>query len=339
MTELRSASRREVIRFPGSRRPLLIVIVDTEEEFDWNAPFDRRSTQVSAMDEIGAFQDLCESFGIKPAYVVDYPIATQERGFRPLRAFAERGRAEIGAHLHPWVTPPFDEEVNPRNSYPGNLAPDLERAKLRHLVEAIQSNLGVSPRLYKAGRYGIGPSTPKLLEELGFEIDMSVCASFDLSADGGPDYSEMSADPFWLGSPRRFVLEIPNTGGFVGTLGAWSSAAYRLASRPPWQRVRVPGLLSRLGLVERLLLSPEGFTPQELRRLTGALWKRGLRVFTFSLHSPSLKPGCTPYVRSREDREQFLERCRGYFEFFLEELGGTPTTPLELRCELSGARP
>jgi hypothetical protein len=100
-------------------------------------------------------------------------------------------------------------------------------------------------------------------------------------------------------------------------------------------KVRLPGILSRLGALERLMLSPEGYAPEHHRRLTRALLARGTRVFTFSLHSPSLRPGCTPYVRSQQDLVQFLDACRRYFEFFLGELGGVGMTALELREHLS----
>jgi len=39
--------------------PLLVVVVDTEEEFDWNAPFDRKNTSVEHMREIGVGQLMC----------------------------------------------------------------------------------------------------------------------------------------------------------------------------------------------------------------------------------------------------------------------------------------
>ncbi|MGH7857789.1 MAG: polysaccharide deacetylase family protein, partial [Candidatus Binatia bacterium] len=330
MTPSGSAAPR---RLPFER-PRLIVIVDTEEEFDWSGGFQREATSVSAMDEIGRLQEVCDAFGIRAEYVVDYPVATHGPSARRLGEFRRTNRAEIGAHLHPWVTPPFVEEVSVRNSFPGNLDRDLERSKIESTANAIESSFGIRPRVYKAGRYGIGPNTPDTLVDLGFEVDMSACPAFDFSADGGPDFSGQLAESLWLNDGGRPLLEIPNTAGFVGIVGATSPSLYRLVSRPAMERARVPGILSRLGVIERIMLSPEGHDLDELRRLTVTLFRRGLRVFTFSLHSPSLKPGCTPYVRTAEDRRELLERCRGYFRFFVEELGGHPALPGEVREEL-----
>jgi hypothetical protein len=314
-------------------------VVDTEEEFDWAKGFDRGATGVTAIDDLGRFQDVCEASGIRPAYVVDFPIATQERGCSSLRRFRDEGRAEIGAHLHPWVNPPFEEEVNARNSYPGNLPERLEREKLRRLTEEIEKNFGVRPTLYKAGRYGFGTNTLRTLSELGYLVDTSFCTAFDFSADGGPDYSTAGAEPFWFGAAYDSILEVPNTGAFVGFLGALGRPMHRWATKPAPERLHAPGILARLGAVNRTLLSPEGHSFDEMRRLTLWLSARGVRVFTFSLHSPSMKPGCTPYVRTEADRRDLLGCCRDYFRFFLEEQGGVSMTPAELRRALSPGSP
>jgi hypothetical protein len=324
------------VRLAASARPILLVVVDTEEEFDWSADFDRANVGVEHMRSIGLLQGILDDFHIRPVYAADYPIATQPVSADPLREIQASGRCEIGAHLHPWVSPPFEEEVNARNSYPGNLAPALERSKLERLVEAIERGLGVRPRSYKAGRYGFGPHTGALLEELGFEVDLSRCPPFDFTADGGPDYSRATCDPVWVGPTRR-VLAVPGTGGYVGFLRGSSAGLYRLATWPRLRALRLPGILSRLGALDRLHLSPEGFLPEHHRSLTRALFDSGLRTFTFSLHSPSLRPGCTPYVRTEGERALFLDSCRRFFEFFHGELGGTSMTALELKRTLEAA--
>src|SRR5690606_18443506 len=113
--------------------------------------------------------------------------------------YAREGRAEVGAHLHPWVNPPHAEEVNAYNSYAGNLPREQELAKLKTLRDTIAEHFGFAPRIYKAGRYGVGPNTPSIMEELGFDIDLSLCSAFDYRDDGGPDFTDCHAEPFWFG--------------------------------------------------------------------------------------------------------------------------------------------
>jgi len=312
--------------------PVLVVVVDTEEEFDWHAPFDRANTSVVHMRDVHAFQVVCDAYQIRPVYAVTYPIATQPDGIAPLREIRASNRCEIGAHLHPWVTPPLEEEVNARNSYPGNLPRDLEKRKIEALARAIEERLGVRPRSYKSGRYGFGPNTAATLAELGFEVDLSPLPAFDLSGDGGPDWTDAPVEPRWL---LPGLLTLPVTAAFVGFASSKAPGLLRRASAPPFSWMRAPAVLSRTGALERLMLSPEGFLPEHHVRLTRALLAQGVRVFSFTLHSPSLRPGCTPYVRSERDREKFLDACRRYFEFFQGELGGVSMTPLELKAHLA----
>jgi hypothetical protein len=318
------------VRIAAGERPRLVVVVDTEEEFDWSAPFDRANVGVEHMRSIGLMQQVFDEFGVRPIYVIDHPIATNPIAFEPLRAIYASGRCEIGAHLHPWVSPPFDETVNAQNSYPGNLPRELERAKLESLSSAIYASFGFRPTAYKAGRYGAGPNTAAILEELGFETDLSPCPPFDFGTDGGPDWSAAPCDPFWIG-PRRGVLSIPNTGAYVGFVKDGAHGLYRLATAPALRWAHLPGILARIGAIDRLFLSPEGYSFDDMRRLTSALHHGGLRTFTFSVHSPSVMPGCTPYVRTAAERDKFLDTCRRYFDFFLRELGGVATTSGELR--------
>jgi hypothetical protein len=283
--------------------------------------------------QIGRVQRIFDEFRIRPTFVIDYPVASRRRGFEPLKEIADDGRAVIGAHLHPWVNPPYEEEVCAYNSCPGNLSRHLEAAKLRQLVDVIGQNMGRRPTIYKAGRYGIGPNTPAILREQGFEVDLSVNPPFDFRDDGGPDFSARSVEPYWL-DQRGGLLGIPATGAYVGFLRWRVHQLYRLAAGPSLRWAHLPGILSRTSAIDRLRLSPEGFGHEEHRKLTRHLLRRGVRCFTFTFHSPSVEPGCTPYVRTQVDLRTFLDRCRRYFDYFLGELGGISMTPLELRRHL-----
>lgn len=320
-----------------SDKPRLVVVIDTEEEFDWAGELSRRHTAVQSMRWIRRVQDIFDEYRITPVYVIDYPVASQPDGYRPLQEIHAAGRCLIGTHLHPWVNPPFEEIVTRRNSYPGNLPCTLETAKLRLLGGEIEKRFGALPVIYKAGRYGIGSSTAAILEEQGYQVDLSVCPYMDYSDDGGPNFSASSARPYWFGKHRK-LLELPLTVGFAGRLRRWGSTLHGLVSRPSLARLHPIGVLARLNLVNKIWLSPEGYQSNEHIKLTRDLYADGLRVFSFAFHSPSVEPGHTPYVRSQSDLNSFLDRCRRFFEFFLGELGGSPSTPLELRDLLAASQ-
>ena len=310
-------------------RPQLFIVVDTEEEFDWSAPLSRSSVSVTAIDEVGRLQDVLRPYGLKPTYVIDYPVATTRSSAERLAEFARRGECEIGAHLHPWVSPPYTESLSRYTSYACNLGAPLERDKIEQLATAIREHLGVAPRVYKAGRYGFGKSTAETLEALGFDVDVSVNPHMDFRDDGGPSFTGFEPVPGVFGRKRR-LLEVPCTTGFTGAARRLGEGLHRLASARVLRPVRAVGVLSRSGLLNKVMLSPEGSTYQEMEAITDSLYRDGLRTFSLTFHSPSLKPGCTPYVHTVQEREAFLGTINRYCEFFLNRLGGVASTPAAL---------
>jgi hypothetical protein len=312
----------------------LAVVVDTEEEFDWTKPFDRASRATTSIRAQANAHALYDQLGIVPTYVVDYPVATDPAAVDFLGDLQRAGRAEIGAHLHPWVTPPYEEAVTARNSYHGNLPPVLERAKLGALTKAIRTSFGDRPTVFKAGRYGFGPHTAEALIELGYEIDCSFVPHVSFASDGGPSFYGRPDRPFWLDDAQR-LLEIPLTSGFAGTLAPAAERRPSLFDSPAAARLRVPGILARLGLAERIRLSPEGHTAEEQCRLIEALAARGHTFFTLTYHSPSLAPGHTPYVRKQADLQAFLASLEAVLLHFRDRLGGTFTTLTRYRDALT----
>jgi hypothetical protein len=315
--------------------PILLVVIDTEEDFEWDAAPRRENVCVDSMAFMHRVQDIFDSYQIRPCYVVDYAVANQPASADVLTEIHSSGRCEIGAHLHPWVNPPFVEPLTRSNMFPGNLDPEVEAEKLRRLAGRIEEVFGCRPASYKAGRYGFGPSTRDTLQGLGFEVDLSICPAFDHGAEGGPDFTAEDVVPFWFGEDAA-LLAVPVTAGFVGWGGPAMRAAHRFATG--LERFKLPGILSRIGVVDRLVLSPEGFSPAEHKKLTHALLARGVRTFTWSFHSSSVMPGAAPYVRTDADLRRFLDSFRSFFDFFFGELGGVTTTPRELRARLELTR-
>jgi glycosyltransferase involved in cell wall biosynthesis len=313
-------------------RPVLCAIVDTEADFDWAGPFARTGHDVDSIRALRRAQVIFERFGVRPTYLADYPIMTDVAAARLLRDLHERGLCELGVQMHAWTTPPFDELLCERNSYASNLPSTLQRAKLEHLVEAALRAFGTAPRVFKAGRYGFGDKGAALLEEMGFAVDTSVLPFTRLAA--GPSFFGMPDQPFWFGRTRP-VLELPVTRNFTGLLRTCGPGRfYRTIDGRLGRLARLPGIFSRVGLLDRLTLSPEGMSLRDMQELTQTMIGAGRKVFTLSFHSPSLAPGNTPYVRTDAELETFLDRIHEYLEFFMGEIGGAPMTALQLHDEL-----
>src|ERR1700756_1651715 len=319
-----------MISWPAEQQPLVVVVVDTEAEFDWEAHVSRQATGVKSVKCQEQVQGIFERYGVKPTFVLDYPVSDTPEAYEYIRDLHRSGACEIGAHLQPWDNPPLVEQTTDENSYPGNLPFELEREKLVQLTRSIEENVGVRPRIYKAGRYGVGPATARVPAELGYENDVSGVPGDNLTRKFGPDFSHCLVSPYWFGKDPA-LLEIPLSAGYTGLLAQTGPLAYTLTMNERLKALHVPGILARLRLVERIKLTPEGVSFEEQRRLTRALLRKGHRIFNFTYHSPSLAPGNTPYVRNDADLRAFLQRIEQYLSFFLEEIGGRAATPFEIK--------
>src|SRR3546814_20157651 len=89
-------------------------------------------------------------------------------------------------------------------------------------------------------------------------------------------------------------------GGLFGRGGRW--LYHRTSSNSH-------AALARLGLAERIALTPEGIPAERACRAIDIAVDLRLPVLNFSFHSPSLRPGNTPYVRSQAD-PHLLYPCR-----------------------------
>ena len=130
----------------------LILTVDTEED-NW----DRYSTTdnpVKNIEKIVSLQKMFDQFGIKPTYLITYPVATNPRSITILKKILKEGKCEIGMHCHPWNTPPFEEEINDINSMLCNLSEELVHKKLTTFHQAIGENFDIVPVSFRSGRWG-----------------------------------------------------------------------------------------------------------------------------------------------------------------------------------------
>jgi hypothetical protein len=313
--------RSAYARFEPTFGQRFLLTVDTEEEFDWTKPLAREGHGLDHVLRLAKFQEFCENEGVAPVYLVDWPIVQSERAAEILRGPVAAGKAEVGVQLHPWVNPPFEEEVTPHNSFAGNLPRELERAKFSQLRDAIEQTFETAPAIYRAGRYGVGPNSAAMLAEGGIAIDTSVRANFDYSAGEGPDFRRHPLVPYWLDESKT-LLELPLTTVFWGMLRRQGGWLY-----PALPRMR--GVLARAGLLERIPLTPEGVTVEEaIRGIDIALDDR-LSVLVLSFHSPSLQPGHTPYVRDEDDLDALYDWWRRVFAY-LELRQVKPTTVAEI---------
>src|SRR5262249_50596440 len=91
---------------PGHAMPEtpFIVTIDTEGDDLWSAPR-RISTRNAAC--LPRFQALCERYGYRPVYLVNYEMAQCAQFGEFGRDVLARAAGEIGMHPHAWNSPPM----------------------------------------------------------------------------------------------------------------------------------------------------------------------------------------------------------------------------------------
>jgi hypothetical protein len=304
----------DVVAWPDSFGARFVVFVDTEEEFDWSRPLARENRSVSAIAALPEAHRRFAAAGVPLALMVDHPVATDPRSIDLIGPLLT-GDTAVGTQLHPWVNPPFEEELTSANSFAGNLPRELEAAKLVALTEAITAAFGTRPTAYRAGRYGLGPASFDLLAAHGYRLDSSMRPGFDYAGEGGPDFSALDNHAFRIGG----IVELPLTTVFTGMARAGGIGLYKAAGRIPKGRA----VLARSGLLQRIPLTPEGIPLREALEAIRVAMGEGVRVLSFAFHSPSLVPGHTPYVR---DEVELCAFWHWWDEVLaeLDRLGGKP---------------
>lgn len=285
------------VRWPAAFGRRFTLFVDVEEEFDWRAPLDAAQRSTTAMRAFPAAHRRFAKAGVGLTCMVDHPVATDVTAVAILREALADGRSAIGAQLHGWVTPPHDERVSAFTSYAGNLPRALEAAKIAVLTDTLGAAFGARPLAFRAGRYGIGRDTLRLLAEAGYRLDSSVRPGYDYSADGGPDFTRVGNAAY----RRAGVVELPLTTIYTGAARRGGAGLYRLLGRVPHGR----GAFARAGLLQRVALTPEDMPLKAALRAVEVAAASGESLLVFSFHSPSLAPGYTPYVRDRADLAAF----------------------------------
>jgi hypothetical protein len=302
------------------REVIVIVSIDTEED-NWHRT--RSGVTVENIGELRGLATFCDRLGVRPTYFTTYQVAIDPRAADTLREISAGGRAEIGAHLHPWNTPPLDEAFVPRNSMLKNLPADLQRAKLGRLTAALEQTFGFTPRAFRAGRYGLGRDIVAALVAGGYRVDSSVSPFIDLaSRDDGPSFVGAPMAPYYL-SPDREVtepapvgtlLEIPLSYGYSrGPFGFWDPAR-RFLESPPWRALHLAGLAARVGIVKRLALTPEDTSVPDMLTLSRRLLEHGVPHLQVSWHSPTLKAGLSPFARTAADVARLYSSIESYVD-------------------------
>lgn len=319
-----------------ARPPAVLVGIDTEADDQWTEK-GRRDLRVDNAARLPALQSLFDELGVRPTYLVTHEMATRPESAAVLGELARSGRCEIGAHLHPWTSPPFRPEDTAGHTYPMNLPDALLERQLRELTETLERTFGARPTTYRAGRNGVDGRTLRILEALGYTVDTSVDPLFNERRKGGPAFAGAPLHPYRpdYSDVRRAggsrILEVPISAATAPALPKALESVYAALPPIPWR-----GALKRLGL-RPVWLRPSYTTVPDMLAFATRMKERGAPCFNVIFHSSEVLPGGSPYTPDAGSVERFEAALRRLLEHVTRGLGGVGRTYAEFAREWPAA--
>jgi len=310
----------------------LLCGIDTEGDNQWDARARERQT-FENIYALPALHALFARHGVRPTYVITYPVATDPRSASVMRALRDGGDSEIGAHHHAWETPPCTPEDVRRHGYASQLPSKQFEQQLAALTDAIHTNVGVRPVSYRSGRFGFSAAHVSALERQGYRVESSVAPLFYEAHKGGPDFVEAPLRPYFLAydSATRpgtsHVLEVPCSAGLDRKLPRRLQYLYARAPRP-YTTKRV---LRKLGIARVRWLRPSYSPLEDMIGLARDLADAGEPVLNVLFHSSEAIVGGSPYNRTEQELAGFCDRLERFFEYATATLKATPATFTEFR--------
>jgi hypothetical protein len=325
------------MRLAKTSKVKVFITIDTEEDC-WG-DYRARENPVENILSIPKLQELFDRYGAVPTYLINYPVAMSELATDVIRPLLETSRCEIAAHIHPWNTPPFKEEINERNSFICNLPQDLNREKLRILHDSITERFGTTAVCFRAGRWALSEGVARCIQEFGYLVDTSVTPYVDWTAKQGPDFTEASSFPYrfdpediFTEKPHGCLLELPPTIGFYQKHMKVASHVRKKILNGRLAKLHLIGILDRLMLNNFRWLSPELSSGKAMVLLAKNFLWLGHPHLNMCFHSPSLLPGKSPFVRNEEDLRNFFRDIETFLEFCVKQ--GLAFAPLREALEL-----
>jgi hypothetical protein len=302
-------------------RPIyFIVSIDTECDKmpDWSVrhPLQFRSI-VDGIPRL--LQPVFSKHGVKPTYLLSPEVIRDTVSARTLQSLGDG--AELGTHLHGEFIEP-DKISSPQGTFAFqcDYPADVEFEKMRNLTNLFTETFGYRPRSFRAGRFGIGRSTLKTLDDLEYWVDSSILPFKKITTQTAynnyyyypvkaffPDYNNYRLP---VDFQHAGVLELPMT-----VHSSFYMRTPRLFGAPVASNRLIEAAFSKLlgrHQMKTYTLRPSSYSPDVMQRVMNAhiqLHSKDEPVFlNMMFHSNEIVEQASPVCQSSEDVERFLKR-------------------------------
>jgi hypothetical protein len=306
--------------------PAMLITIDCEGDNLWSRP---RIVTTHNARYLFWFQSLCERYGMRPTYLVNYEMALSEVFQEFAAGVLHREAAEIGMHLHAWNSPPFSPLTPDDHYYQPYLfeyPSSVMRAKVGYLTKFLEDTFQTRVVSHRAGRWGLDHRYARMLVDHGFNVDCSVTPHVswrntpgDPRREGGPDFTDFHHQAYFLdlddisragSSP---LLEVPIS----------------IVDCPERRCAGVRKAASLCDLALRVLnhfcppvcwLQPNGRNRRDLFYVIEHAKQDRRDYLQLTLHSSELMPGCSPafptrlsIARLQDDLEAVFATIQGHW--------------------------
>lgn len=280
--------------------------IDTECDMPNWKPLE--SPKIENIKELPKLHDLLDKYEIRPTYLITYPIADLPLGIDTIKSLIKRNNCEIGAHLHPWTTPPISKDEIENATFPFQLSNSLHKLKLINQTKKIQSTFKLKPISYRAGRFGQNAEGLKIIEELGYKVDSSITPL----TNWGTDFRQANLEPYFPdfnnickpGSSR--VLEVPVT--IDANLPKFIKKYYRYNSETIMAGLKYIGL-------KKIMLWPPNSSSKDMIKLSARLIYKKSPVINLISHSNELSISSSPFHKNSTDLVKYYKKLEEFFAF------------------------
>ena len=314
----------------------LLVTIDVEEEGLFSGKYPREESSASNVFELDVLDSVFLELNVRPTLLVSYQVANKDKSLKKIVSLKDKWKAEIGAHLHHWNTPPivFDEVRQPTPSE--LMSVDLLEAKASSLFESL-SNGKSKPTSFRMGRFNLGPKMFQVLERMGVKVDSSISPL--RKSYGGADHLMASSDPYFPNpldpteKGKSSVLEAPVTilpifRGVGKCLDLLSRTGCFPEKATEWLAMNVASIAIQPAWVNLNVVK----TGVRLHRA------RGGECLTIFFHSSELVPGLNPLNPTKEAVQDFIMNLKTFIRWLQTRYEAKSYTLSELYPVYEGQR-
>lgn len=269
----------------------VVFTVDVEEEGLFSGRYPRQPSGLSNVAHLRRLEFITRRLGLPLTLLATYPVISDPDCRGVLLNMRNELGAELGAHLHPWCTPPWGPADEPEPHLAAEIPAQRLEQKLSAQLAAHAELLGAPAISFRMGRFDLPPALLAALPAHGLKVDSSLVPL--RTTMQGPDHFSCPVEPHrpldHEGRPLP-LCEVPLT--LVPLLSGSQRLTTALAGKLPHRAGRRLKVIYRhLGVVGT---QPTMFSGAAMRAAARRHLARGGRTLVMYLHSSELLPGATP---------------------------------------------